>query len=429
MKKIFFNPKLRALRQKEWIILGAIYLLLLLSQAKAGSTSVLSSTVILNTGGKKVEVPQGTAVSILKTGDSICVVSMELPDGTPIITQISSKLLSASETAVERHRLFSPVVPEAEVNSDSPSETAFAKGADIKVAQSPASSSDGPIYPQFKIPSGSTNSVLPGIRYEVQTGTFQLPINNGMASVVYAIPMEGNKPAESASNLVFYGPYPNEKTKLNANIIPSIVKNLGCTVFSFQIEGIGQAVSDKPYWLKEAGWFDAALRARDVLRKKLSLQARKLILVGYSGGGAMVLDFAGAYPNEIEAVAAQAPDVVPIYPAGNKIKWLLVVNRGDSNRAVMMPFYNRLQSEKCQALFCETTPDRTRGHYHSPSDETFNLIYCFIAGILDQRRLSDEGVTDIAHLWPYVAPSSPLQRYAIVKTSELQHRGCSKWTI
>jgi pimeloyl-ACP methyl ester carboxylesterase len=232
--------------------------------------------------------------------------------------------------------------------------------------------------------------------------------------------MEGPRLSPSASNLVFYGPYPNEKTKLTGNIVPSLVTNLGCTVFSFQLEGVGQAVSDAPYWYKEAGWFDAALTARDLLVKRFALQPRKLILMGYSAGGGMVMNFAGSYPDQIEAVAAQAPNVVPPFPPDSNIKWLLVVNRGDRNRSVMLPFYNRLRSSKSFALFCETTPDRNRGHYHSPSGQTFDLIYSFIAAVLDQRRLIEAGITDVGHLWPYVAPTSPLQRYAIVKTSDLQ---------
>src|SRR6202000_820711 len=89
------------------------------------------------------------------------------------------------------------------------------------------------------------------------------------------------------------------------------------------------------------------------------------------------------------------------------------------NRAVMKPFYEQLRAEKCQALYCETTPDRNRGHYHAPSGETFDLIYSFVAGILDQRRLAGEEISDFAHLWPYAVPTSPLQRYAVIKTSDL----------
>jgi poly(3-hydroxybutyrate) depolymerase len=39
---------------------------------------------------------------------------------------------------------------------------------------------------------------------------------------------------------------------------------------------------------------EAALRARNILIKSFALEPRKLILVGYSGGGGMVINFVGA---------------------------------------------------------------------------------------------------------------------------------------
>jgi pimeloyl-ACP methyl ester carboxylesterase len=276
------------------------------------------------------------------------------------------------------------------------------------------------IYPHFKFLENVSNASLPQARYTTLTGTLQLSINKVLVSVVYSLPRENNHLAETASNLIFYGPYPGEKTKLDGNIIPDIVTKLGCGVFSFQFEGLGEQVSNLPYWCPDAGWFEAALRARDLLIQKYGLDRKKLILFGYSGGAGMVMNFAGAYPDQVEAVAAQAPNVVPSASLESKIKWLLVVNRGDTNRLVMKPFYEQLRSRKCSILYCETTPDRSRGQYHAPSSQTFDLIYSYLAGILDQRRQVSEGVTDAAQLWPYAAPTAPLQRYAIAKTSDLQ---------
>jgi hypothetical protein len=274
-------------------------------------------------------------------------------------------------------------------------------------------------YPKFTIPSDYSYARLPGHQYTAKNGSFLITINNVEVPVVYSLPMEGTRLAPSASNLVFYGPYPGEKTQLNKNIVPDIVTKLGCTVFSFQFNGLGQAVSATPYW-SEPHWFDAALAARNMIAEKYALECRKLILFGYSGGGGMVMNFAGTYPDEIEAVAAQAPNVVPPFPSGNTIKWLMVVNRGDNNRSVMKPFYDKLRVEGNSALYCETTPERSRGHYHEPSNQTFDLIYDFIAGILDQRRLESDGITETTRLWPYAAPTAPLERYAIVKTVNLQ---------
>ena len=273
-------------------------------------------------------------------------------------------------------------------------------------------------YPKFAIPSDYSDSELPRARYTAKYGIFLININGVAVPVVYSLPMEGARLAPTASNLVFYGPYPGEKAQLKSNIVPDIVTKLGCAVFSFQFEGLGRAVTPTPYY-SEALWFDAALRARDIIVQQNQLEPRKLILFGYSGGAGMVMNFAGYDPDDIEAVAAQAPNLVPPFPHGNRVKWLMVVNRGDNNRSVMKPFYEKLHSDGSQALYCETTPARDRGHYHSPSKQTYDLIYNFIAGVIDQRKLSSDGANDVSRMWPYAAPVSPLQRYAIVKTVHL----------
>jgi pimeloyl-ACP methyl ester carboxylesterase len=419
VKPNFVTPKVAILRTKRLIFIGLWCLSALFQRVQADSVPVLRQNTTIKTGNTEILLLKGTTLSVLKKSDLVCIISVNLPDGTPIITQLPSSVISIPRPIDDHNNVMSGLAKAgAEVSLPPQSRSQPDLNAE-KAPQFDESAVNPPEYPLFKLPSDSLDSVLPANRYIIQTGTFQLPINNAVASVVYAVPVENGKIAQSASNLIFYGPYPNEKTKLTGNILPNLVRNLGCAIFSFQIDGLGQAVSDKPYYFREAGWFEVALEARDLLIAKFALERRKLILVGYSGGAGMVMNFAGAYPDQVEAVAAQAPNVVPPFPHGNKIKWLMVVNRGDTNRAVMKPFYEQLRSENCQALYCETTPERNRGHYHSPSGQTFDLIYSYIAGILDQRRLADEGTNDVAHLWPYVAPSSPLQRYAIAKTSDL----------
>jgi len=412
-------PRVATSRARHLVFSGLCFLSTAFSRLEADVAGVLKQDATIRSGKNQILISKGSSLCVLKTGESVCVVSLTLPDGTPVITQIPSALISLADSS-RNDEIKKQSVVKVDATTDTRAKaaepTVFHSESTEQVQVSPPV---GPDYPRFKLPSESSESILPNGQYTVQTGTFVLPINDAFASVVYAIPMRGREVAKSASNLVFYGPYPNERTRLNGNIVPNLVKKLGCAVFSFQIEGIGQSVSREPYWSKEAGWFEAALRARKMLIKAFALEPRKLILVGYSGGGGMVMNFAGAYPDQIEAVAAQAPDVVPPFPHENKIKWLMVVNRGDPNRSIMKPFYNQLAAEHCEALYCETTPDRSRAHYHAPSDQTFGLIYSFIAGILDQRRLASEGIDDIGHLWPFAAPSSPLQRYAIVKTSNL----------
>jgi len=423
MDSVLSIPRIATIEVKHLAFVCAIGIsLLFLPLLEASDGVVLKKPTIVTVGSTPVFLAKGTPISLLTKHSSSYVISVTLPDGSPLITEIPS---SAFENRSDR-----------EPKTTTPDQAALSGAATIQqmklqsftaaasdaIASPPEESETGEaqIYPQFKFPEDVSNVSLPQARYTALTGTLQVSINKVLVPVVYSLPRENNHLAETASNLIFYGPYPGEKTKLDGNIIPNIVTRLGCSVFSFQFEGLGQQVSKLPYWCRDAGWFEAALRARDLLIQKYGLDRKKLILFGYSGGAGMVMNFAGAYPDQVEAVAAQAPNVVPSASLESKIKWLLVVNRGDTNRLVMKPFYEQLRSRKCNILYCETTPDRSRGHYHSPSSQTFDLIYSYLAGILDQRRQESEGVTDIAHLWPYAAPSVPLQRYAIAKTSDLQ---------
>ena len=399
-------------------------------RADSATSARLAETITLPFGDHQVSLAKGLSVQVLNQDGRTATVKLQLSDGSPLITQIPLSKLEFSSTPIAAASSgASPASPVAAAQSPSPEQT---------ITVNPAPQSESPSDTGFQNPLDPKNNAiealpafshtlenldtsLPPKRYTALNGYFYVLINGIAVPVVYSLPMEDQHLAKSASNLVFYGPYPNEQTKLTGNIVPNIVEHLGCSVFSLSFKQSGRDLDDPKtaYWDKDSPWFPAVMSARDEIIKGFGLDRKKLILMGYSGGGGMVLNLTGAYPNEIEAVAAQGASMAPDWSGKNDIKWFIVNNRGETNASVTVPFYNRLQALGCTALYCETTPERGRGHYHSPSAQAFDLIYSFIAGIVTQRDLVAAGTNDLPHLWPYVAPRDPLKRYAIAKTADL----------
>jgi pimeloyl-ACP methyl ester carboxylesterase len=401
--------------------------------ADSAKSANLVEAITLPLGERQVLLAKGTLVQVLNQDSRNATVNLQLPDGSPMITQIPlSKLeflFTPIATASSGTSPASPAAAAPVVQSPLSEQTMTVDPAPQKKTssdsgfQNPLDPKNNAIeaLPAFSHALESLDASLPPKRYTALNGYFYVLIDGTAVPVVYSLPMENQHLAKSASNLIFYGPYPNEQTKLNGNIVPKIVENLGCSVFSlsFKQHGLDLADPKTAYWDKDSPWFPAVLSARDEIIKGFGLERKKLILMGYSGGGGMVLNLAGAYPGDIEAVAAQGANLAPDLSEKNDIKWFIINNRGESNAVVTVPFYDHLQTLGCTALYCETTPERGRGHYHSPSAEGYDLVYSFIAGILTQRDLEAAGTTDLPHLWPYVAPKDPLKRYAIAKTVDL----------
>jgi pimeloyl-ACP methyl ester carboxylesterase len=302
--------------------------------------------------------------------------------------------------------------------------TVFVRGQDGLQSSDPLvglNLSPGGVTPNFETTLSAQDIELPPVRYTSFHGSFFVDINNKPVEVVYSLPREDNELAASASNLIFYGPHPNEHTDLTRNIVPDLVTKLGCSVFSLSFVADRKSLSSPKtaYWSDSSGWFSAVMGARNQLINAFKLKKRKLLLLGYSGGGGMVLNLAGAYPSDVEAVAAQGANLAPSITGYNPIKWLIVNNRGETNAAVTQPFFQTLKEYGCSALYCETTPSRAREHYHAPSQQAYDLIYAYLAGVLDQRKRSEDGLTTLAEQWPYAAPAEPLERYHVVRSNTL----------
>jgi hypothetical protein len=400
--------------------------------AEVASDAHLNRVVAITLGNRQISLPAGTIVHLLQEKNGMATVSLQLQDGSPVITQVSSDSLQesspqqASLSATNSSSLPTQSQPTQDTISPVSSDVAI-PAPENSVPPDTALDDDSPKHPIFGNPLNPIDTSLPQKKYTSLNGFFYILIDGNAVPVVYSLPMEGKKLAKSASNLVFYGPHPTELAKLDKGIIPDLVSNLGCSVFSFSFTASSDDLADPKtaYWTKESGWFKAVLDARDEVIKGFGLERRPLILMGYSGGGGMVLNFAGAFPNEVEAVATQGANLAPDISEKNAIKWLIVNNRGEPNAGVTKPFYDRLRSLGCNALYCETTPERKRGNYHGATKEAEGLMYSFIAGILNQRNYEANGIKDAQHIWPYAASIDPLKRYAVVKTSDLSEQDIS----
>ena len=409
------------------------------SRSDTASDARLSDTVSVLEGDHQLSLPKGTTVKILqKQGDS-AVVSLSLPDGTPLITHISLSKISSAQAVVAASSSPAPQNTTAfSVKKPSPSQPGGTTPADNPSVEAPAvNSSDNSTsnatppdpsdaegrsdqpHPHYSETLASLNTTLPLPKYTALHGFFYVVIKGAAIPVVYSLPMEDQHLAKTASHLVLYCPYGGENPSLDGGLPQKIVENLGCSVFSFSV---GSQDSDV-YQVRKAyaspEWFQAVLDARSAIIKGFGLERKKLIVFGYSAGGGRALDFTGAFPNEVEAVAAQGAASAPrtTIPDYNSVKWLIVNNRGEPNAGTTRPFYQKLASQGCSALYAETSAEG--GNYHGNTAQDDELIYTYIQGILGQRSLAAEGINDMARLWPYATPKNPLDRYALTKTSFL----------
>jgi pimeloyl-ACP methyl ester carboxylesterase len=389
----------------------------------------LKEPMSVELGGSKVFLSAGTLVQVINKNDVSAVVSLHV-NGDPLITQIRLEELEFVMPRVANAASLLPSEKEAR-SSDPKNRVSVVPMVQDRpnLVEAPTSISadlsddedESDVLPDFNTTLSPQDVEMPQTRFTALNGYFYIVINGAAIPVVYSLPMEGDHLAPSASNLIFYGPYPNEQTQLKGNIVPNLVTKLGCSVFSLSFSMHGDDL-DNPkiaYWSKESGWFKAVMDARQEIIRGFGLHKEKLLLMGYSGGGGMVLNLTGAFPDEVEAVVAQAANLVPEIGQSNSVKWLIINNRGENNAGVTLPFYQMLKQKGCTALYCETTPSRGRGQYHAPSGEAYDLMYTFLAGIIDQRHRIEDGQTDHISLWPYASPSDPLKRYRVVRTQTL----------
>jgi hypothetical protein len=406
-KKARFSSSTRKMTTLTLFVVSIANFLIPAAFADVVSDAKISESVSIGVEGHSILLVTGTPVQVITIDGNNAAISLQLQNGGSVLTQIPTKyleMLPPKQDSLTGGGISGPNPVAAPPVAAPPPDT------DINPQQ---------VYPDFSTTLTPQDVELPLERFTALNGYFYVLINGIAVPVVYSLPMEGHHLAESASNLVFYGPYPGEQTKLTGNIVPDIVTKLGCSVFSFSFKNNDLSSPKTAYWSKESGWFNAALAARNEIIKGFGLERKKLILMGYSGGGGMVLNFAGAFPDEVDAVAAHGANLAPAITQKTSVKWFIVNNRGEKNSAVTQPFSEKLRTLGCDVLYCETTPERGRGNYHAPSGQAFDLIYTYIASILEQRKRIEAGIDDVNRIWPYASPVDPLKQYAIVKTSVL----------
>lgn len=435
MEKRMQTKAYRAAWRALYLVFIGLSLLSFETWAKADKAQLAVPVTV--SGQKQLVLPAGTEVDLLKRDGDKATVNVHLADGSTLITQIAAQALtSMPATEVVNSSPVKKMLPDSakqDANSEKqPVQAAATTTPDLSQSDKgdppkeeidllKTNDSDEDVHPHYNSILSQSDLTLPGKKYTSLHGYFYVLINKIAVPVVYSLPMDHGHLATSASNLVFYAPWPHELTKLDRNIVPQIVENLGCTVFSLSF-WCKPGDLDNPktaYWDKESAWFPAVMAARDEIIKGFALERRKLILFGFSGGGGMALNLAAAYPGEVDAVASQGGNLAPDGVARNHIKWFIINTRGDTNATITHPFYDHLRSIGSTALYCETAPLQGRENYHVATKQAFDLIYAYIAGVLKQRELTAQENTSIAAIWPFSSPTNPLQRYAIIRTCNL----------
>ncbi len=237
--------------------------------------------------------------------------------------------------------------------------------------------------------------------FTAREGSFTLPSDlegNREVKVVYHVPedAEGNL-VDSASDVVFYAPYIGQKDPLREDYIRKLTMVHGMTVFSLEIGSDHRNVNDreKMYYYAESGSFDLMKRAWAKVRSLESLDQRKLLVTGNSGGSTMAHGLAVAMPKALEGVALVGGSR---YVEGDfsKVPLCVVTKRGD----LRLPENLRLlaRAEETQAPFLlAVTPacanevgdfseQRTNNFHHSAQDAGLDIAVAYLCDLRDRRR-------------------------------------------
>ncbi|MFH1825416.1 MAG: hypothetical protein ABH873_09395 [Candidatus Firestonebacteria bacterium] len=238
-------------------------------------------------------------------------------------------------------------------------------------------------------------------RYEIDT---DFP-GNKQVIVYYALPMRGNRVLPlSASNMVFCAPYVGETEFFKRNFNNYFVKELGCSVFSFEFKYTDEELGNRKKWYyyKESGWHDLALEVQNKLIHDYGLDRRKIIIVGESGGASMGQQMGIYYPDKIEAVAGIGGAFFDEPKVKSDVAWLMINTWGDSTIVKNDEFAKNAGALGMQVLRILTPPvwDKKGDNFHHiPSNLAEKYVFEFVKGILDLRR-NNGGKTPIYEKWP-----------------------------
>lgn len=275
------------------------------------------------------------------------------------------------------------------------------------------------LYPEFRnIPE----SDLPAtdVKPKVKTGEYKIKIEGAEdmeVSVFYRIPMNGDKPAASANNLVFYCPYPTEKNKITGSHQLMITDIMGCSMFTFCFDAKEDVFLDNKrlYWSTQSGWLRATMETREKICREFGLDKRKLILMGESAGSNMAEALAVTYPEEVEAAAMIGGQMYLPLPKSSPVKWLVTNTRGDSTTTANKALAAGLRKIGAFVIFATPAPEhkfRDLDLYnHIPGPQSRELVNGFIWGILKDREALINGT--IPRIWPYAVSIFPKDKFKI----------------
>lgn len=274
-------------------------------------------------------------------------------------------------------------------------------------------------YPEFK---NVPESDLPAtdVKSKFKTGEYKIKIEGAEdmeVAVFYRIPLNEDKPAPSANNLVFYCPYPLERNKITSSHQLIITDVLGCSMFTFHFNAKGEDLGNpkRCYWSPESGWLKAAMEAREKICQEFGLEKRKLILMGESAGSNMAQALAVTYPEEVEAAAMIGGQEYQPLPAASTVKWLVTNTRGDSTTTANKALAAGLKKIGASVIFTTPAPihkDRANDLYnHVPGPQSRELVNGFIWGILQDREAAASG--NSSRIWPYVVSIGSKDKFKI----------------
>ena len=152
---------------------GVFWVSVLAHGAEVTTGPELLEDIAINSGADQVVLHKGTPLSILKREDGDCVVSLVLPDGTPMITQLRTSVIEEPDRETTNAGANSSQSSGKEKSSSTSKEPWTAKGIE-ETKREPVgieNLADTTTYPQFKLPSLSSEALLPEARYTEQTGS------------------------------------------------------------------------------------------------------------------------------------------------------------------------------------------------------------------------------------------------------------------
>ncbi|HEY5741119.1 MAG TPA: hypothetical protein VIS99_01150 [Terrimicrobiaceae bacterium] len=239
---------------------------------------------------------------------------------------------------------------------------------------------------------------------------------NPQVKILCKIPIDAEgKPLKSASDVVFYAPFINQKYFFLDRWPRDLAELYGMTVFSMLIETDETDVENhqKCFYYPESGSFELVLRAWERIVDELSMPRKNLLVATQSGGASMAERFAIEYPDLVDAVVLMGGWRYKAISQPNTIAWCVLHTRGDFRKEANNDLVACCRSmglnvlEAATPIRATTKEDFSHQHtdrnfHHTPGDAAFDIGIQFLAAIRDLRNTQADWKD--ASRWPLRAP-------------------------